>query len=378
MSDEKSRGSSIETLVERYLAATAKGPHGGNYRSSATSALDRWLEWLADEGVDELDAVDVDVMRRYAQELRRRVRSGDIAASSARTYYSIVRACLTWGVEDGRLAANPATAARATTELPDDHSDPERQFWEPADVRTLLADLTRRIDDALDDGDRSRAAKPMRDRAIVSLLATTGVRGAELFRNSEDEREGRRGLRWKRVDLDDGTVQVLGKSQDWEHAQLPPQSRGHLRRHRTLQRPPTDEWPVFPTAHAPSKYDAVRDQVAGDAEALLDETDDVDELLRERAIVPPAITVAGARSLLQRLCERADLAVDGEYLKPHGGRRGVGDVLYRESAELAQSALRHASVRTTHSAYAHIGASETADAVGDVLDDEWPSDEHGE
>ncbi len=66
---------------------------------------------------------------------------------------------------------------------------------------------------------------------------------------------------------------------------------------------------------------------------------------------------------------RADVQVDGEYLKPHGARRGLGDVLYRESAELAQSALRHRSIRTTHDAYSHIDAGETAEEVGSVLDE---------
>lgn len=80
----------------------------------------------------------------------------------------------------------------------------------------------------------------------------------------------------------------------------------------------------------------------------------------------------GARSLLGRLCEAAGVDVGGE---SHGARRGLGDVLYRESAELAQSALRHASVRTTHDVYAHIDATETADTVGSVLDDALDPDD---
>lgn len=80
---------------------------------------------------------------------------------------------------------------------------------------------------------------------------------------------------------------------------------------------------------------------------------------------------------MQRLCDAADVAVDGDYLKPHGGRRGLGDLLYRESAELAQSALRHPSVRTTHDAYAHITASETADEVGDIIEESWGNGRDG-
>jgi integrase len=74
---------------------------------------------------------------------------------------------------------------------------------------------------------------------------------------------------------------------------------------------------------------------------------------------------------MKRLCEQAEIDVEGGYLKPHGARRGLGDLLYRESAELAQSALRHESIRTTHDAYSHIDASETAEAVSDILSGVW-------
>jgi hypothetical protein len=40
-------------------------------------------------------------------------------------------------------------------------------------------------------------------------------------------------------------------------------------------------------------------------------------------------------------------------------------------AELAQSALRHESIRTTYDAYSHIDASETAEAMSDVLSGAW-------
>jgi len=366
----------IDDVVTRYLNAKAKGRGGGNYRNLASAALGRWTSWLESRGITHLNGLDDGVLRSYAQDLRSAVRNGNLAASTANTYYATVRACLNWAEEDGLLTDNPAAATRATTELPEDTSEPDRQFWSPGDVHTLVADLTERIDETVSEGGIDAATGPMRDRALVSLLASTGVRGAEVFRDSDDDRDGRQGLRWSRVDLDSGSLLVFGKNQDWEHAQLPTQARDHLRRHKDVQQPASEEWPVFPTQHTPSLYDAVRTQlgqrnwVADDVESLLDDQE-IDEVLREHDVVPPAITVRGARSVMQRLCERAELNIDGEYLMPHGARRGLGDLLYRESAELAQSALRHQSVRTTHDAYSHIDASETADAVGDVLDDAW-------
>jgi steroid delta-isomerase-like uncharacterized protein len=56
---------------------------------------------------------------------------------------------------------------------------------------------------------------------------------------------------------------------------------------------------------------------------------DIGTVIRENEVVLPAISTEGARSVMKRLCDEADLDVDGEYLKPHGARRGLGDELYR-------------------------------------------------
>lgn len=362
----------LSTVVQRYLEAKAKGRQTGNYRTMATSVLSRWVSFQRSQGITTVDGLNETALRRYAQHLRRHVRDGEFSAATARTYYATVRACLQWAVEDGQVADNPAAANRARSELPEDTRDPDRQFWDRDDVQQLLSHLTAEIDAQLDEGGIEAAARVIRDRALVSTLAYTGVRGAEVFRDTDDDRNGRQGLRWENVNLADGALKVLGKTQTWEWAQLPPQARDHLERHRTVQSPPDDRWPVFPTAHSPSKYRAVREQLATrgwmdeDIESLL-EDGDIDDILREHEVVPPAITVRGARSLLKRRCD--DAGIDGEYLKPHGARRGLGDRLYRESAELAQTALRHTSIRTTHDAYSHIDATETAETVGELLEE---------
>lgn len=91
-------------------------------------------------------------------------------------------------------------------------------------------------------------------------------------------------------------------------------------------------------------------------------------MLREHEVIPPALSTNGARNLMKRLCEDADIAVDGDYLKPHGARRELGHELYANGhAELAQSALRHASIETTHESYSYIQAAETAQQVDDLL-----------
>jgi len=96
-----------------------------------------------------------------------------------------------------------------------------------------------------------------------------------------------------------------------------------------------------------------------------------DEVIREYKITPPALSKNGARNVVQRLCNEADVESDGEPLKLHGARRGLGHELYQKGhAELAQSALRHSSIDVTHESYSDIQASDTADKVGDVLTSE--------
>ncbi|MFC6728558.1 tyrosine-type recombinase/integrase, partial [Natronoarchaeum mannanilyticum] len=106
-----------------------------------------------------------------------------------------------------------------------------------------------------------------------------------------------------------------------------------------------------------------------DIEAALDEHGS-SELLRRHGIAPPALSKNGARNLMQRLCESAGVDVDGEYLKPHGGRRALGDRLYAADAELAQETLRHESIETTHDAYREQNAVERRERIEDVLDEE--------
>ena len=104
-------------------------------------------------------------------------------------------------------------------------------------------------------------------------------------------------------------------------------------------------------------------------EEMVDEHDWL-ALYRTHEFVPPALTTNGGRTVMRRICEEAEIDLDGEhdYLTPHGGRRGAGDVLYREDPVLAQTALRHRSIETTKDSYSHIEAGETATRAGDIFE----------
>ncbi|WP_266080532.1 tyrosine-type recombinase/integrase [Haladaptatus caseinilyticus] len=361
-------GTSLSRAIGEYLSSI----EAGNYRTNANSALRQWQQWLERKrSVSQLDDVKVIDCRRYARHLKRRVREGELKSSTAHTYYAYVRAFLGFCEADELITTNPAAVSRAQAELPENTADANRQFWSERDRKAILAFMDKRVERALD-GEGISRERAYRDRALVRLLALSGVRGAEVFRAPADDK--RPGITWEDVDIEGGAVRVFGKSREYEHAQLPKKAADALERYHRVFDPPTPRFPVFPTDHAPSKYRAVREQLDGDyserrIETLLDEND-IDDVIREHEIVIPAISTRGARNLMKRLCEGAGLDIDGEYLKPHGARRGLGHQLYSEGhAELAQSALRHASIATTHESYSNIRASETADRVDDVLDE---------
>jgi integrase len=72
---------------------------------------------------------------------------------------------------------------------------------------------------------------------------------------------------------------------------------------------------------------------------------------------------------MKRLCDVAELDIDGEYLKPHGGRRGLGSDLYARDAELAQELLRHESIETTHESYREQNILEQRDSLERALNE---------
>jgi integrase len=370
---------SLEALVARYLdsksrGATAEGEATGTYRASAASELTRWVEWMEHRGHDraDLDREGRRIMARYAMHLDRRTRGADgIAASTARTYYAYVSGCLSYAVRDGVLSTNPALADRAREELPRDaESDrTDQQFWSREQRRTLVAHVDEVARHAIDERGLE-AGVAVRDRALVRVLAYAAVRGAEVLRHPRDARPGRQGLRWGDVDLDRGVLRVLGKDQQREPALLPGPAREGLDRWQRAQRPADDDWPVFPTDHAPSKYRVGRTELGETFEERLDAVDgDIDALLRDHSLAPPALTTEGARSLMRRLTDDAGVEVgdDAGYLQLHGARRGILEEIYRRDRGDAQDLARHKSLSTTRAAYQHIDAEEKTRRIDDHL-----------
>ena len=336
----------ITDAVDAYLQRKAVGdPNGsgaGAYASNAESILRRWADWLEREHrLTSLFALEVEHMRAYAEELRRKTARDEYTASTAGTYYAVVRAFLSWCVRGGILAENPAATDRAEAALPTADERPTSDFWTARQRRELERYVRER---ALDTGQSLHERRSrLREYAMVAVLAHSTVRGAELFRVPDDDR--RTGATWDDVDFYTGTIRVLGKSQRLEDVPLPARARTPLRRYRVVLDPPSNDWPLFPTAHAPSIAGRVRSVLRDrgyDDETIesLHEDATATELARERSIAPPAITTEGARSVLRRLCEGAGIDVDGDYLTPRGVRRDRSGASYRQESTASKPTLR--------------------------------------
>lgn len=379
MKSGRERASSGDLAFDEVIDSRTDGIDAGNYRRATRTALEGFADWCRTQGIETIGAVrPADVVRYVADHLGSRVRNDELSARSARSYYRCVRASFTWWQKMGYVAENPAKNAQAEAELPETTTKPDRQYWDPEDVAAVERDASRRIDDALSDGVTRAAVLAMRDRALLLLLAYSGARGAELCREPGDAK--RSGVTWGDLDWDRGLITVLGKTREPETALLTDRIRAPLRRYREALDPASEDWPVLPALDHATLADQLRQRLPGhgfaetEIEAMLAENDPLD-VCRADNVSPRALSVRSARTAMERLCDRADVAVDGEYLKPHGGRRGLGDRLYDEQAELAQDALRHKSVETTHRAYREERVARTRRRVDEVIDGGTATDE---
>jgi integrase len=370
----------LPEAVEEWVQKKTKPGGGGNYAREADRVLKAFIDWTPDS-IETVGDVSRRTMMRYAEYLHRRAdaRVADpddeagVTGRTAQQYYALVRAFFTYCVKWGYREENPAEHKPAMEELPDASlgaGSNRQQFWSPRERTALIRYVDERAHDAISKRG-SDAVEEARDRALVYLFAYSGARSAELLRDPNDSR--RTGVTWADVDIEAGVIRVLGKSQtSGEEVQLPSQARPALERYRTILDPPTDEWPVFPTRHAPSLYKCARTDLGDHVDGLEAElkADGPNAVLRRYEISPPSITTETVRNLFRRLCKDGEIPVEGEheYLKPHGARRGAGEALYRaEGSSAAQRALRHEDPSTTSKMYSHIEASEQAEVASDAF-----------
>ena len=132
------------------------------------------------------------------------------------------------------------------------------------------------------------------------VLAYTAVRVGELLRDPNDPR--RRGVRWEDLSLDDGSMDVYRKKQQWDAASLPDPVISPLRSYRKLMNPPAERWPVFPTFDQRTLAELVQEELVdrGERPAAIDERREQyarDLLLAlDEDVQPPFVFGLGLRS----------------------------------------------------------------------------------
>jgi hypothetical protein len=92
----------------------------------------------------------------------------------------------------------------------------------------------------------------------------------------------------------------------------------------------------------------------------------------EEDIRPPSITTDGGRSILQRLSKAAEIDIDHpkhDYLAPHGGRRGMGEVLVRAFGYTVAARYLDNSEEMVRERYSHIEAGELGDVATEALNE---------
>jgi hypothetical protein len=149
-----------------------------------------------------------------------------------------------------------------------------------------------------------------------------------------------------------------------------------LQSYQKLMNPPNERWPVFPTFDQRTLATLVQDGLADRGER----PDAIDEQRKEYArdlllaldedMRPPSITTDGARSILQRLSDEAEIDIDHpkhDYLAPHGGRRGMGEVLVRAFGYTVAARYLDNSEEMVRERYSHIEAGELGDVATEAL-----------
>ena len=151
----------IAAAVERYLQALQHLRRGSPHSlSAARRDLDAFRAFATEHGIETVAAVDVHLLRRYVAQ---RSQAGHKPASIQR-YLSSIRSFYAWLMDEDLAAATPAQGLRA-----------------PRGEKRLPRTLTREQAGALaEHAPAADDALAARDRAVVELLYSSGLRLAEL------------------------------------------------------------------------------------------------------------------------------------------------------------------------------------------------------
>ncbi|ACV49411.1 tyrosine-type recombinase/integrase [Halomicrobium mukohataei] len=352
----------LRDALDAYLRSKGKGPNNesGAYRRNAERELERFADYLRDDGTTSLAEIDAGDLRNY---IRDELTTRGLKPQTVHKYYGYVSAWIGWAQREGLVDEHYGIRTDAREPLPDrdGRTEERQQTWRREDREAFLSYLDERAHEAID-ADGTTAYAATRDRALAYLLAFAGVRGAEVLAMPDDDR--RDGANAGDLSNAVDALDVLGKSQAWETRAVPPQARPAIERWLTVY-DPEPEWPLFPSFHYPSLYDRLSDDVDSDA---LSGYSDIFAAFRDTDARPPALTTDGARRLFKRLCADAAIEVAEGYLQLHGARRGVGRVLALQQGIDAAADQLDNSPEVVREAYSEVLASERAAKTGDAFE----------
>jgi integrase/recombinase XerD len=177
-------GSPMAGAVNDYLGAiTAKGfsPYTVAYRSRSLAHL---VAWLAERGVDHPAEVTKPMLERYQRSLfyHRKADGAPLSFRTQNSYLVPVKGLFRWLAQTNRILFNPASEL----ELPRIERRLPKVILNVGEVEAILASCD--LDDPVG----------LRDRAIMEVLYSTGMRRSEACR-----------LRLHDIDMDRGVVTIV-------------------------------------------------------------------------------------------------------------------------------------------------------------------------
>jgi len=260
--------------------------------------LRRFNEWFAKQGYKDLSQLTIEILRKYRVYLSRYVFDEDQTLSKrTQSYYIIaLRSWFKWLVKQDAQVLHPEKI-----ELPKGESTP---------MKFLMADKLERL------LNQPSISNPdgLRDKAMLEVLFSTGLRVSELVNLNRDQ-----------LDLDRPEFGVVGKGRRPRVVFLSERARQWLRRWLDTRQ---DNWrPVF------VRFSGKQEEQLADGEAM-------------------RLTTRSVQRLVDKYCRLAKLPIK---LSPHGIRHSFATDLLSNGAGLrdVQEMLGHKNIATTQ-IYTHV------------------------
>jgi len=281
-----------------------------------------YLHWLVVDGLKQLNEITHSHVQSYWRDLStRQYREKPLSASTVRKRLEMVKAFLSWCYEQGILWRNPAQGLA----LPQKSRTLPRNIPKPWEMKALL--------DSVD----VSTALGRRDKAILELMYSTGLRNAEL-----------RALRLSDLHLKSATLYVVGKGSKAAMLPIGASALKALSDYLLFARDKllAGKGHGGPRFLGGASWERDHKQVGSDLIFL--------------SVNGHKLSSGNLGDMITRYAKKAGL----EYqLKPHGIRHACATHLLLNGADvrLIQKLLRHSSLDTTQ-IYTHLNVDDLAQA----------------